>query len=257
MAVIKILFAARAKPGLTRAQALHHLRYHHAPLVFACQTNRQKQKTYIQNHALDAPAAVGATLDRDWVIEQWRDETFILPEPPVAPDAILVREDTGRFPDRATLLTVQVEERAVWQAVAGEPFAAAPIKVFTFYRRPRGMSREDFDSIIGPRSKALSTHPVFRREVRSYISNRTQPGEGPPVTVDAHPSADKTPPCDAVNVWRFRDPEAVRRLFEDNNFRQALGEFEKQVSERDSSFRLMTQENMLFDDAKVDPASRR
>jgi hypothetical protein len=255
--VIKIMFAARAKPGLTRAQALRHLRYKHAPLVFACHTNRQRQKTYIQNHALEAPATVGATLDRDWVIEQWRDETFILTEPPVAQDAILVREDTGRFPDRATLLTVQVKERSVWQAVDDEPFAAAPIKLFNFYCRPHSMSREDFDPIIDHQSKALSTHPAFRREIRSYISNRTQPGEGPPVTVDAHPSADKTPPCDAVDVWRFRDAEAARRLFEDNDFRQALGEFEKQVSERDSSFRLLTEENMLFDDAKVDPASRR
>ena len=48
----KLMFAVRAKPGLTRAEALTHLRDRHAPLVAASTTNRQRLRTYIQNHAL-------------------------------------------------------------------------------------------------------------------------------------------------------------------------------------------------------------
>lgn len=251
----KIIFAAKAKPGLTRAQALHHLRHNHAPLVFGSPTNRQSHRTYIQNHALEAPAAVEATFDRDWIVESWRDETVIELEPPVAPEAILVREDTKNFADRETVLTVQVAEQPVWQAASDEPFATAPIKVFTYYRRPQGMSLQDFDTIIGPRSQGLSMHPTFRREVRSYIRNRTKP-RPPIVALDGDRTPETAPPYDVVDIWRFRDAEAVRRLFEDSDFRAALGEFEKDVAECASLFRLMTAENLVFDDAKVDPASR-
>lgn len=251
----KIIFAAKAKPGLTRAQGLHHLRHNHAPLVFGSATNRESHKTYIQNHALEAPAAVEATFDRDWIVESWRDETVIELEPPVAPEAIRVREDTKNFADRDSVLTVKVEEQPVWQATADEPFAAAPIKVITYYRRPQGMSLQDFDTIVGPRSQELAMHPTFRREVRSYIRNRTQPR--PPIkALDLNRTLDTAPPYDAVDIWRFPDAEAVRRLFEDKDFRAALGEFEKEVADPDSLFRLMTVENVVFDDAKVDPASR-
>jgi hypothetical protein len=254
--VIKLLFAVRAKPGLTRAQVLHHLRHNHAPLVKAAVTNRRQQRTYIQNHALEAPAAVNATLDRDWIIESWRDETVIRTEPPVAPDAIIVREDEGRFPDQSTLLTLQVEEQPVWYATDNETFAEAPVKVFTYYRRAPGMSADDFEKSVVPLSEILASNEAFRREVRSYIRNRSQPGAGPPPIPTPTPFAAKNPPYDAVDVYRFRDLEAVRRLFEDSEFRAALSAFEAGLFDPEAIFRLVTEENLVFDDAMVDPASR-
>ena len=255
--MIKLMFAVRAKPGLTRAQALHHLRHNHAPLVKAAHTNRKQQRTYIQNHAVEAPEAVGATLDRDWIIESWRDETVIRTEPPVAPDAITVREDEGRFPDQPTLLTLQVVEHAVWQAAPDEPFAAAPVKVFTYYRRPMGMSIDEFEALVGPLSDALAACPAFRREARSYVNNSSQPGKGPPAVPTPTPFADKIPPYDAVAVYRFKDIDAVRRLFEDKQFRAELSNFEKRIADPEALFRLVTEENVVFDDAMADPASRR
>jgi hypothetical protein len=255
--MIKIMFAARAKPGLTRAQALHHLRHNHAAVVSASHTHRTRSKTYIQNHALDGLQTVPAiTLDRDWIIENWRDERVVLPEPPVAPDAILVREDEARFPDRATLLTLQVEEEPVWQAEPDAPFASAPVKVFTYFRRPASVSEADFQAARRKAAERLAALPAFRREARSFIHNRAVPGQGAPVHATASPSAEKVPPYQGVDIIRFPDLAAVTRLFEDPDFRQALADYEAAVMSPDGLFRLVTEENLVFDDAKVDPASR-
>ena len=57
--LVKLMAAVCAKPSLTREQALAHLRERHAPLVAASTTMRQRLKTYIQNHAIDAPCVPG------------------------------------------------------------------------------------------------------------------------------------------------------------------------------------------------------
>jgi hypothetical protein len=254
--MIKLMYAARAKAGLTRSQALEHLRSRHAPLVAASATLRQRMKTYIQNHALDVQGIPALTQDRDWIIESWRDPLVVLPEPPVAPDAVTVREDEARFPDRESLLTLQVEEFPVWQADPSAPFSTAPIKVFTYFKRPAGMTSEAFFDLWGEAAAALGRQPAFRAHALSYVRNRAVPGQGSPASPTASPSAAKVPPYDAVDIWRFADAASVLRLFEDTGFRIALAEFEKKVSAPGSLFRLVTEENRVFDDAKIDPSRR-
>jgi len=255
--MIKLMYAAHAKPGLTRKQALEHLRTRHAPLVAASATLRRRMKTYIQNHALDMTGIPGLTRERDWIIESWRDPSVVLPEPPVAPDAVLVREDEARFPERETLLTLQVEEFPVWQAEPALPFSAIPIKVFTYFKRPGGIPPETFFDLWGVEAAALSRQPAFRSNAANYIRNRTVPGQGAPVNPTASPSAAKIPPYDAVEIWRFADTASVVRLFEDAGFREALAKFEAKVSAPGSLFRLVTEENCVFDDAGIlSPGSR-
>lgn len=254
MAIAKLMFAARAKPGLTRAQALQHLRERHGPLVAASTTNRQRLKTYIQNHAIEIEGVPALTAEHDWIIESWRDMSVTLPEPPVAPDAITLREDEARFPDRATLLTLQVVEEPVWQAEPGTSFATAPIKVFSYMRYPGLADAPEFDLRWANRAEKLATHPAFRKHVASFVRNRPVPGAGAPVNVTAAPSAATSPPYDAVDIWRFRDADAVTALFADQDFGRALAEYERHLIDATSLFRLVTREIKVFDDALVDLA---
>lgn len=249
------MFAARAKPGLTRAQALDHLRERHGPLVAASFTNRQRLKTYIQNHAIEVEDIPALTSERDWIIESWRDMAVQLPEPPVAPDAITLREDEARFPDRATLLTLQVVEEPVWQVAPSTPFATAPIKVFSYARCPGLAEATHFDTLWASHAEELAGHPAFRKHVASFVRNRPVPGAGATLNVTAAPSAATTPPYDAVDIWRFRDTNAVTALFADQNFRRALSEYERGLFDPASLFRLVTREIKVFDNALVDPAS--
>ncbi len=252
----KLMFAVRAKPGLTREQALAHLRERHAPLVAASTTNRQRLKTYIQNHAMDAAGVPGLTRDRDWIIESWRAPDVVLPEPPVAPDAIALREDEARFPDRATLLTLQVVEEPVWIADPTAPFAAAPVKLFTYGQRKAGADKATFALLWTEAAERLAAHPAFRRCAASFIRNRPVPGMGAPVTVTAAPSAALEPPYDAVDIWRFPDAMTMVRLFEDAAFAEAVRLYEAQLFAGGSLFRLATVENRVFDDGRIDPANR-
>ena len=95
----KLFMLLRAKPGLTRAQALKYLKEHHGPIVLASATLRMRVKKYVQHHVIDAPSIPQLRSDRDWIVESWVDPNVLLPEPPTAADAILVREDEQKFPD--------------------------------------------------------------------------------------------------------------------------------------------------------------
>jgi hypothetical protein len=248
----KLAFAARAKPGLTRSQALAHLRDRHAGLVAASGTLRRRLKTYIQNHALDAPEIPRVTAERDWIIESWRDPRVILPEPPTAPDAIAVRADEGNFPDRASLLTLKLEQTTLWAAQPGEAFALSPIKVFTYLKRRPDLSPAQFDAARRQRGLQLAATPAFQALVRRYDQNRAIPGDGPPPTIEHSPSAARTPPYDGIDVFRCRAAADVAALFADAVFLAALDQFEEAVADRPSLFRLVTRENIVFDDAGVD-----
>ncbi len=253
---MKLMFAVRAKPGLTREEALEHLAQRHAPLVKGSVTLRKRLKTYIQNHAISAPSVPKLTLARDWIVESWRDPSVVLPEPPEAPDAIEVREDEGRFPDRATLLALNTEEAPVWHADPNAPFASAPYKIFTYFKRNPEIAPEAFDRAWSEAADALSAISPFREKATSFIRNRPVPGEGGPKTASGGPSAPVVPQYDAVDIWRFPTREALEALVSEGGFRSAMDGYEKRLAEPGSLFRFASVESIVFDDALIDPASR-
>jgi hypothetical protein len=247
----KIMFAVRAKPGLTRGEALSHLRDRHAPLVAASATNRQRLLTYVQNRALEFGDIPALTADRDWIIESWRDLDVELAEPPVAADAILLREDEARFPDRATLLTLQVEEIPVWQRRGADDPLAAQVKLFTYFRYGREPGTASFREAWAREAERLSSVPDFRRHVASFVRNLAVPGKGPPSNLAATPSASAAPPFDGVDIWRFDTVEAVAALFNLGRFKDVLKIYEASMFSPGSHFRFLASEHLIFDDAGI------
>jgi hypothetical protein len=229
----KYVMAVRAKPGLTRARALEHLREKHAPLVRGSHTMRQRLKRYVQNHALDEPAVPDATKDRDWVIEGWIDPRVELPEPPVAPDAVLVREDEARFPDRDTLVRLLVKPLPLLDRDSG----SANIKVFHFYRYAAGdqerVGRLDngANGLNGEVAERLAQYARrFERDlvVKSIFS--------------------ALPEYHCVDISWFDSTDAVSAYFADAALQRLLSQIPGSAIDAVSQIRLVTRENPVFSD---------
>lgn len=246
MGLSKIMFAVRAKPGLTRAEALDHLANRHAPLVAASVTVRARMRTYIQNRAVDAPGVPDQTSDRDWIVEGWRDMTVAIPEPPVAADAIALREDEARFPDRATLLALAVDQ----QDMAIEPSGnRGAIKLFTYFRRAPDAG-DDWAGAWEAAAQKLAAAPAFAQRCRRIERNVARAGEGQSKRADAGPSAPVVPDYDGVDVWRFAAIADIEALFADPEARMAITDYERFLDPA-SRFRFVAEEHVIFDDAGV------
>lgn len=249
--VAKLMFAAHAREGMNRHEATAYLRDHHGPLVAETPTNRRRLKTYIQNYAIDTQGVAGATLRYDWIIESWRDLTVVLPEPPTAPDAMRLRDDEARFPDRSTVLTLQVVEEPVWPDVP-VPFDDAPIKVFTYARRRPDLSASAFAALWPQRAALLAGQSAFQRHARSFVRNRPVPGAGANADPTHAPSAAVEPPYDGVDIWRFASVDDAVAMFGDG-CEKLISAYCEELFDPESVFRLVTSEKVVFDDAGVVP----
>lgn len=218
----KLLMLLRAKPGLTRAQALEHLKERHGPLVRASTTLRRRVKRYLQHHVIDAPSVGQLTCERDWIVESWVDPEVVLPEPPTAADAILVREDEQRFPDHASLVVLEVEPRHRF----GSEGIFCPLQLFLFVNgdhfRDVGLSREA--------RVRLQPHVLwYERNVVVRSLTRTQPKYG------------------TLDVVGFVDEARVRDFFADGELQLALSEGGGAFVQQWATSRLLARTHVVFD----------
>ncbi|HEY0941457.1 MAG TPA: hypothetical protein VGE08_15260 [Steroidobacter sp.] len=132
----KHLIVARAQVGMSRTQALDHLRNRHALLVSAASNLRRSLKRYVQNPVIEAGTV---TLACDWIVEAWYDESIEFVEPPREDDVLAVREDLQTFVDMAGLLRLRVFEAPIF----GDR-ASGVVRLFSFVKRRSGCSADDF-----------------------------------------------------------------------------------------------------------------
>lgn len=228
----KYVMAVKAKPGLTRAQALKHLRENHAVLVRSSHTMRQRLKRYCQNHGLDEPLVPNATKDRDWVIEGIIDSSVELPEPPVAPDAVLVREDEARFPDRDTLVRLLVKPQLLFERNGSH----STIKVFHFYRYAAGDEE---------RTARLARADALPGEIIEVMSQYARRFERDLVVKSVFKAI---PEFHCVDILWFGSTADVAAYFADLAVRDLLPRIPGSAVDSKTEIRLVTLENLVFSD---------
>jgi len=217
----KLFMLLRAKPGLTRAQALKYLKEHHGPIVLASATLRMRVKKYVQHHVIDAPSIPQLSSDRDWIVESWVDPNVLLPEPPTAADAILVREDEQKFPDHASLVVLKVEPQHVFGADT-----TPGLQLFLF---AKGMA-------VGDRGFSQEAQARLERHATGYERNTV-----------VRSLSQAQPEYDSVEVLGFKDEAAVKGFFADGELQMELADLGVLSSPQHYESRLLTQAHIVFD----------
>jgi hypothetical protein len=244
--MIKLVAAARRRPGMTHAEYAEYVEKVHGGIARADKLTVRK---YVQNHVLDgAYGALGdvgyqVTLPRDSVTELYFDDLASMARTFADPyTREVVGPDGVNFSDQPTAVSLLVEESAAEAPRSG----TGTVKILHFLKAADGLAPEAFQQGLRRAYEDLLADPAGpARYMRGHEWNRALPGDGMAAYFGG---TAEQPSYDAYSALWFEEAEALIGF---RAWQQALaGHAEKHGAhfQPSLSFFLLTREVVIFDD---------
>ncbi|GAA3901568.1 hypothetical protein GCM10023084_62510 [Streptomyces lacrimifluminis] len=251
--MIKLVAAARRRPGMTHAEYAEYVENVHGAIARADKLTVRK---YVQNHVLDgAYGALGdvgyqVTLPRDSVTELYFDDLESMAQTFADPyTREVVGPDGANFSDQPAAVSMLVEESA-----AETPRSATgTVKILHFLKAADGLAPETFQQDLRQAYEELLADPAGPAQyLRGHAWHTPLPGDGMAAYFGG---TSEQPAYDAYFALWCDEAEALTGF---RAWQEALaGQAEKHGAhlQPSLSFFLLTREVVIFDDLADDGTS--
>jgi hypothetical protein len=258
---IKLMAAARRRPGLTRAEYFRYVEHYHGTVA---RGERFKIVTYIQNHVIDGAFGVLSdrthqqVSDRESVVELSFDnfpDLIATLEPPVPSRAA---QDGKFFADEPTNIIVMAEEEEIavpnplttFNPGLGLVKSVGALKVMQYIMRDEEVFLEDYYLYWREaHDAALTASPYAAQQLRRCVANRRCRVNDNDAAARKHFGMVDPPVYDLiVSLW-FDTLEQVGAF---RQYNEALQAYPKKFANWSKSFFLYTRPIPIIRDTPLD-----